>query len=181
MVSRSFGKKLAALAPITEALTAHVARAGEKLRAEGLAARHLTVLLQTSRHAEPGKRYAATAQASLMYATSCTPALLREAIPALERIYRPGFLYAKCGVMLTELTPASCSQPSLFEGGDTPEDQAVMATVDDLNRRLGRGTIAFGGSGLAGRPWHLSARLRSPRYTTRIEETPEARAGGQPG
>ncbi|WP_169979838.1 Y-family DNA polymerase [Tautonia rosea] len=174
MVSRSFGKKLEALEPIAEALTAHVARAGEKLRAEGLVARHLMVLLQTSRHADPGRRYSATAQASLMYATSTTPALLREAIPALERIYRPGFLYAKCGVMLTELTPASSAQPSLFEGGDTPDDKAVMEVVDGLNRRMGKGTIAFGGSGLAGRPWHLSARMRSPRFTTRIEEVPVA-------
>lgn len=52
-----------------------------------------------------------------------------------------------------------------------------MRIIDDLNRRMGRGTIAFGASGFKQRPWHLSAKLRSPRYTTRIEEVLEVRAG----
>jgi DNA polymerase V len=47
VVSRASGRKLTAFEPLTEALVAHVARA-EKLRRDGMAARHLTVFLQNS-------------------------------------------------------------------------------------------------------------------------------------
>ena len=48
VVPRASGRKLTAFEPVTEALVAHVARAAEKLRRDGMAARHLTVFLQNS-------------------------------------------------------------------------------------------------------------------------------------
>lgn len=107
MVSRSFGSKIEDLELIREALMAHVARAGEKLRRERLVANHLMVLLQTSRFAKDGKRYSNSLHTSLPYATYCTPTLIKAAIPLLDSMYRSGFAYAKCGVMLTELTADS--------------------------------------------------------------------------
>jgi DNA polymerase V len=40
---------------------------------------------------------------------------------------------------------------------------------------MGRDTIAFASQGIE-RPWKLRADLRSPRYTTRWDELPVARA-----
>lgn len=59
----------------------------------------------------------------------------------------------------------------------TPKTTAVakrsewlMATVDQLNRELGRGTIQLG-LPPAGNAWALRVKHRTPRYTTRWDES----------
>jgi len=52
---------------------------------------------------------------------------------------------------------------------------ALMAALDTLNRTMGRDTIAFAAQGIE-RPWKLRAEMRSPRYTTRWDELPIAKA-----
>lgn len=44
-----------------------------------------------------------------------------------------------------------------------------MATMDKLNRELGRGTIQLG-LPRAGNAWGLRSEHRTPRYTTRWDE-----------
>jgi DNA polymerase V len=56
-----------------------------------------------------------------------------------------------------------------------------MAAVDHLNREHGKGTVGLAaaglpGSGSAGRAWAMERERKSPRYTTRFDELPVARA-----
>jgi DNA polymerase V len=46
-----------------------------------------------------------------------------------------------------------------------------MATVDQINARMGRGTLRFGTEGFR-QPWAMRQAHRSPAYTTRWEEVP---------
>jgi DNA polymerase V len=50
--------------------------------------------------------------------------------------------------MLTELTPEGDGQADLFDARDTPRRRRLMAALDALNRRLGRDTVFYAGSGL---------------------------------
>ncbi len=75
--------------------------------------------------------------------------------------------------MLLDLSPKANRQLTLTE---TPQTEAqakrseqLMATVDRLNRELGRGTIQLGQS-RAGNAWSLRSEHRTPRYTTRWDE-----------
>ncbi|WP_342666790.1 DUF4113 domain-containing protein [Phenylobacterium immobile] len=50
-----------------------------------------------------------------------------------------------------------------------------MAALDASNRRFGRGSVVIGAT--TGRTrWTQKAEWRTPRYTTRLDEVPVARA-----
>ena len=77
---------------------------------------------------------------------------------------------------LQALRPEGTGQGHLFRE-DTDEDEALMAAVDRLNREMGRGTVGFAAAGVAGRrDWTMKREMRSPHYTTRWADLPEARA-----
>ena len=70
VVSRSFGHRLTEFEPIKEALVAYVARAGEKLRRDRQATRHLEVFIQNSPHATHERYYARANGFQLPHATA---------------------------------------------------------------------------------------------------------------
>ena len=51
----------------------------------------------------------------------------------------------------------------------------MMAAVDAVNARFGRAAIVSAATGMK-KPWATKFEMRSPRYTTRLEELPVARA-----
>ena len=165
VVSRMFGKRLTELEPIRQALIAYVSRAGEKLRSGGQAARHMTVLLHNSPFATGEVFYSNRAGFQLAYPTSDTAELIRHATAGLERIYRPGFHYVKCGIMLDELVPEGSVQRDLFDRRDGARTRRLMAALDSVNRRMGRNTVVYAGSGIV-RDWKAFANKKTLNFTT---------------
>jgi DNA polymerase V len=52
-----------------------------------------------------------------------------------------------------------------------------MAALDACNARFGRGTVVPASAGIVDqRAWATKFEMRSPRYTTRLDETPVIRA-----
>jgi DNA polymerase V len=162
--SRAFGKPIATLSEMEEAVSSYVARAAEKLRGEGLAATVLTVFLMTNEFKdEPQYRNSVTC--SLSVGTDTTSELIRAALRGLRTIYRDGYRYKKAGVMFTALVPASQVQPDLFDCQDRPRSKRLMAALDAVNDRWGAGTLEYAASGLT-KPWKTQFHRRSPAYTT---------------
>ena len=67
--------------------------------------------------------------------------------------------------------------------GERPErdHSALMATMDELNRRFGRSSVHIGSASTtahdtAERSWATRQERRSPRFTTRWDEMPMVRA-----
>ncbi len=175
-VSRSFGRRVEALADLEEAVACYAARAGEKLRAQGSAAGGIYVYLRTDGFNAGAAQYANAWTADFPVPATYTAAIIGAALSGLRRIYRPGYLYKKAGVILLELQDSRAVQGDLFQAPARPErDRSLMAAVDGLNRALGRDTVAFAAQGIA-RTWALRAEMRSPRYTTRWNELPRAAA-----
>jgi len=173
--SRSFSGRLYALGDLREAVATHAQRAAEKLRAEELVAGRLGVFVTTKKFGDP-PHYSNAAGAPLRPATNQTPTLLDVAGTLLRAVYRDGPAYKKAGVRLQALRPEGTGQGHLFRE-DTDEDEALMAAVDRLNREMGRGTVGFAAAGVAGRrDWTMKREMRSPHYTTRWADLPEARA-----
>jgi DNA polymerase V len=165
VVSRMFGRKLTDLEPIKQALVAYTTRAGEKLRRDRLQARHLSIFLHNSPFASNEAYYSNGASLQLAYPTSDTAELIRHATAALERIYRPGFHYSKCGVMLDELTPEGTGQPDLFDDRDQARSRRLMAALDAVNRRMGRDTVFYAGTGIR-RDWKAFANMKTAAFST---------------
>lgn len=168
-VSRSFGQYLTELDAVKEALLHFVMRAGEKLRRQRLMARHLTVFLWTNRFSSVHPYYSNTAAATLPYATDYTPELIAHAVPLLERIYRPGYHYKKCGVMLMDL-----QRLDLFDTRDPHKQRRLMKALDAINDDYGARTVLFAGMG-TNPAWTTKAEQRSPRYTSNWQELPKVK------
>lgn len=174
-VSRSFGRQLSDREAIRQALLQFVGRAGEKLRRQNLQANRLTVFLMTSPFAEDRPFYSNSMTRKLMFPTDYTPDLIEAATTILEKIYRAGHAYQKCGVMLTDLVPAARERHDLFDERDRERQSRLMKALDAINSEHGARTICFGDLGGARPQWAMRAAFHSPHYTTRWEEIPLVR------
>lgn len=162
--SRSFGKPVRSLPDLAESVTLHVSLAAEKLRHQGSAAGGIRVFIRTGSF---GKDAPCSQEilVPLAEATDDTLKLVKAALCGLERIYLPGHAYAKAGVMLVGLAPKNLSA-DLFSRIDT-RGADLMKTLDEINLRYGRNTVAPGIAGLnQGRPWSMNRGNRTPSYTT---------------
>lgn len=165
MASRSFGKPVTDLESLRQAIGAHTARAAEKMRRQDLATTSIAVFLQTNRHRPDLPQHHPSRLVRLPVASADTGRLLAAAVSALESIHKPGFAYVKAGVLLPELVQAASVQGDLWTLPDSPARLDLMEAMDALNRRFGRGTLAFGGAVKAA-PWHLRQEHISAPYTT---------------
>lgn len=70
--------------------------------------------------------------------------------------------------MLTALIPANQVPVDLFSGFEEPETQRaknLMATLDEINARMGRGTVRSAGEGMQ-KSWAMRSDNKSKAYTT---------------
>ncbi len=70
---------------------------------------------------------------------------------------------------------AATEPRSLFPTRDPAKSVRLMAALDAVNARFGRGALRPLSTGLA-RPWGTRQARLSPRYTTRVDELMEANA-----
>lgn len=178
--TRSFGAPVRDLVELQEAVTDFASRAAVKLRAQSSAAGQVLVFLRTSPFRQT-PQYSNSVTVPLRTPSADTPAIVGAVLLGLRAIYRPGFDYAKAGVMLLDLAPASRVQ---FELDLEEDDQAptarprLMDALDKVNDRYGRGTLQLGTANLGAKPrnWMMKQERRTPAYTTRWEDMPVVRA-----
>ncbi|WP_375378286.1 DinB/UmuC family translesion DNA polymerase [Hymenobacter cellulosilyticus] len=173
--SRTFGKPLSAFPDVAGAVSAFVSRAAEKLRRQGDAAHTMTVFISKSRYGLEPPPYSCSCIFTLPVATNDTVELVRFARAALKKLWQPGMRYTKAGVILDGLEPAGQTQLTLFEAAPVSEKRIrLMAELDALNRRFGKGTVKLAATVLAPgqqvAPWEGQAQWRTPQYTTRLED-----------
>jgi DNA polymerase V len=177
LTSRSFGTRVERYEDMREAVATFTARTAEKLREDRARAQALTVFLQTSEHDRDTPQYGNAATVPLTRATQDTGELIRAAMDALDRIWKPDHRYLKAGVMLLDLVPEDADQTVLFGAlGATKrrESQRLMHVLDDVNRDQGAGTVRYAAEGLR-KAWRMKQERRSPAYTTRWDQLPVAK------
>jgi DNA polymerase V len=174
-VSRSFGQTLTALQPVKDTLVSFVGRAAEKLRRQQLMAGQVMVFVTTNRFSASQPFYANSATVRLPYPTDFTPDLVDAATQLLDRLFRPGFHYQKCGVMLLDLSPVTQAQSDLFDLRDRTREAWLMRALDALNTDYGARTVRVGNVGGTRPAWAMRQAFRSPRYTTNWRELPVVR------
>jgi DNA polymerase V len=175
MCSRSFGRKVYTLNELKEAVSAYTSRVSEKLREQNSAASIIQVMLIEFpfNDGHPRTHFCST---TIPVATSYTPDLIRYAKALLERVYRKGPAYRKAGVMLSGICQRGQVQMNLFHTSREGEQELkLMQTVDEVNRRWGRGTLIHASSGFA-RPWWMRQTRRSPQFTTSWTDIPVVKA-----
>lgn len=176
MCSRSFGERIYERSELGEAVASYVSRAAEKLRRQDAVAGALTVFVRTSPFNPKEPQYQKTMTVPLPEATDDTLELVGWGLRILKRIYRPGFAYQKAGCMLSEIRPRSMAQASLFVPESDDRSERLMAAMDAINGRWGRGTMRIAAEGIE-KAWRMKRGKLSPRYTTEWSELPAVTAG----
>ena len=169
--SRSFGQYVYELEPLGEAVASYIAIAAQKLRSQNSLAGMLRIYLRTNPHNEHTRQYQQALTIPLPEPTCDTLRLTRVARWGLKRIYRPGFAYQKAGVALMNLQDAGTVQSGLFPGAK--DNIRLMQVMDRINAAWGRGTLHCAAEGLQ-KSWAMKSGKRSPAYTTRWDQLPEA-------
>lgn len=167
--SRMFGKRLKELPPIKEAVATYMMRASEKLRAQKSLCKKIRVSIRTGMFNPDEAKYANGVVVDLPYPTDDVRLLTKAAIDALDRVFRPGFSYSKAEVMLMNLCQPSEYTGDLFAVSQPAEATRVMAVLDEINGRWGRGTLRA--ASVPSKPdWGMRREMMSQSYTTRLDQ-----------
>jgi DNA polymerase V len=170
--SRSFGHPVRDYNSLAESITLYMSRAAEKLRRQHSFAGSAYVYIRTSPFKPDNSFYSNGLTIPLPTPTDDTRQLVNVVLWGLKQIYRPNFNYAKAGVMLSELVPAQGVQTDLFSPmQSTLKSDALMATIDQINRKMGKDAIKLASEGFR-RPWKMKQENKSPSYTTSWEGVP---------
>lgn len=174
IASRSFGNLITDLEDLEASVASHVSRGVEKLRRQHSTASLLTVFIQTNRFRLEDPQYHPSLPVALVQPSADVGVFQTAANQALRRIYRAGYRYKKAGIMLQGIQSDQVWQNDLFAPEPDPVREALMQTLDRVNRKYGRGTVKAA-TELLGSRWQMKQELRSPRYTTCWAELPIAR------
>lgn len=167
--SRMFGKRLKELPPIKEAVATYMMRASEKLRAQNSLCKKIRVSIRTGMFNPEEAKYANGVVVDLPYPTDDVRLLTKAAVDALDRVFRPGFSYSKAEVMLLNLCQPGEYTDDLFAASQPAEATRVMAVIDQINGRWGRGTLRS--ASVPSCPdWAMRRELMSQSYTTRLDQ-----------
>ncbi len=167
--SRSFGKRISEKRHIAEAMANYAAACAAKLRAEKTCCRRLQVFIQTNPHKTEETQYLRSIDMDLERASNHSGEIIKTALRGLDIIFKPGFLYMKCGVTVMDLVPEMAVQSSCFDLADRTKNGRVMQTIDNINRHLGKEIVRTAVQGFE-RKYRLKTDYLSQRYTTRMSE-----------
>jgi DNA polymerase V len=141
MVSRTVERPIYELAALRAHITDYTAKAVQKLRAESLVARNVTVFIRTS-YWNNDPKYSASETAELSPPSSIEAVIAKTALSLLGDAYREGFKYKKIGIVLNGLSKNENGQQSLFEENAVNEKQErLQRSIDEIKRRFGSNAI----------------------------------------
>jgi DNA polymerase V len=169
--SRSFGRQVQDLNELGESIANHITTAAEKLRRQNLLCKNITVFIHTNPFKNQAQYYN-SASIDLMSGTSVTSKMIKHAGQLLKSIYRSGFEYKKCGVILNNLVKKDFIQTDFFSNFDTPKEDHFMSVIDQINERHGTNTIKFAACGID-QFWKMLSQMKGQCYTTRWSEIPK--------
>jgi DNA polymerase V len=175
MVSRSFGARVEDHDAVAQAIATFGILACAKLRKRGLVASSISVFANTDPFRPDLKQHHPSRTTTLPTSTSDTRVVLALARRLMLGMLRQGYAYKAAGITLMDLARPEQLQKDLFAPAMIGND-ALMGTLDSINRRFGRGTAGLGASGWQVKPqWRMRQLQLSPHYTTRFADFPRAR------
>lgn len=175
MVSRSFGVRVEDPQAVHEAIATFAVRACEKLRARGLVTAGAWVFAETDAFRPDLRQHHPSRTMTLPAATADTRVVLGAARHLLRGMLRRGHGYKRAGIALLDLARPADVAGDLFASATVGND-ALMATLDKINQKFGRGTAGLGASGWQRKPeWRMRQLQLSPCYTTRFTDLPRVR------
>ena len=166
--SRSFSRMISELNTLRNAISSHASRSAEKLRSQNSFVNSIGVYLCTNRFRADLPQYRRYINVQLPVALHDTSGIINAALEGLYAIYKSGYEYKKCGVVLNDLVQANEVQQSLFYNR-RDKDERISASIDQINQAFGSDTIRYAVQG-ENKSWSIKREKLSPSYTTNWNE-----------
>ena len=148
-VSRSFGRKVTKLEELSESVTTHCLNAAEKIRSDNQTTKRITVFIRTSPFQKDKNYYANSKDIDLPVRTNDSIELVKEALIALQYIYRKGYKYQKAGIIFSGLNEVDIYKKNLFSSINNEEKRKkLMKAIDYTNIKYGRHALSIAQAGL---------------------------------
>ena len=171
MSSRSFGIRIDNLPALAEAITFHASNAAQRMRSKKQFTQTVYIFIQNSPY-DQADYCDPDLKIKLPSPTNCTIKITNAALWLLKKIYVPGVYYLKAGVMLMDLVPEGGQQLDLFSySAESAKQTRLMATLDEVNGKYGRGTLKLASEGL-NKSWAMRRDFKSPNYIGDWNELP---------
>ena len=173
-VSRSFESYVENFKELEQRIISYATRASEKIRSDQLQAKRITVFIRSNKFNKKNQPYYGDKTYSFISPTNDLFEIVRLAVKALNRIYKPGIKYKKAGVLLSDLSSEGIYNRDLFfqrSEKDLLKKMKVNRVFDRLNSRYGSGTICIAKENYE--KFYLTRRKNlSPAYTSSFYELP---------
>lgn len=174
VVSRSFGARVEDHEAVAQAVATFAVRACEKLRSRGLVASGVQVFANTDVFRPELKQHHPSRSTSLPAATADSRVILMVVRQLMAKMLKAGYGYKKAGITLLDLGRPEERQADLF-APPTVGNPALMATLDRINQKFGRGTAGLGATGWDAKPqWGMRQQNLSGCFTTAARDLPRA-------
>lgn len=126
---------------LCELISEFASKLARKLREQKSLCHTVTVFVSTNRHRTDLQQYSAGDSRKLLSPSSDTRNIMNTALQLLDKLYRPGFMYKKIGMILSDISPADSLQIDLFNGAEVLKSKKLMQTLDEINQKFGDKTI----------------------------------------
>tara|TARA_Y100000741_G_C18232615_1_gene550414 strand:- start:200 stop:1480 length:1281 start_codon:yes stop_codon:yes gene_type:complete len=158
-VSRSFGKKVESLQEIKESITTHCLNAAEKIRAESLTAKTITISIRTSPFQNKEVYYSNSKTIDFPIATNNSIEIVKAALTGLNSIFKKNYRYQKSGIVLSGLSDSENNQNLLSTTKDN-KIKKLMKSIDYTNHKYGRSTLSLADAGI-NKKWNIKKEYSS--------------------
>jgi DNA polymerase V len=159
---------------IKEAVSYHATIAGEKLRAQNSVCNRVGVIISTNRFKDE-PQYSIIEFEKLVSPVCFTSDIVKTAFSIVDKVFKTGYSYKRCGVILTDITGNSNLQAELFEDRKLKDNKISLGkTIDTINQRFGKEKIHVGSFNQQ-KEWEMKRCFKSPDYTTRWKDLPLVR------
>ncbi len=163
-VSRSFGKKVTKLEELKESIATHCLNAAEKIRNDNQTVKKITVFIRTSPFHMGKNYYSNSKDIDLPIRTNDSITLVKQALMALESIYKKGYQYQKTGIIFSSLEDIDIYNKNLFSKINNEEKRIkLMKAIDYTNIKYGRNALSVAQAGFK-KKWNIKR-----QYSSRID------------
>lgn len=168
--SRSFGKMISSKDELKASVASFAASCCSTLRADDSAAMSVSVFACSNRFREDLPQYWNIATQRLPIPSADTLEITAEAMKLVDKIYRPGIMFKKSGVILSDIVPG-CFHHILFDYVEKREERVILSqTIDKINHKYGLRSVGLAVAGDQNEQWKTKKEHLTPNYLTDIDQ-----------
>ena len=168
--SRSFGNMISSKEDLKASVASFAASCCSTLRGQDSAAGRISVFACSNRFREDLPQYGEIATKKLSVPSADTLEITAAAMELVERIYCPGILFKKSGVILSDIVPGCCHH-ILFDPVERREERLKLSeTLDTMNHKYGIRTVRLAMAGSDKEIWKNKKEHLTPNYLTDIDQ-----------